>query len=57
MERGRGRRAIRGWKEGENERKRESLVGSERDRIPVFPVLPQAIVLIEQGKSIHRFKV
>lgn len=43
--------AIRGWKEYENERERERLVGSEKDRIHVFPVLPHAVVLIEQGKS------
>lgn len=34
------------------ERGRERLVGSEKDRIHVFPVLPHAVVLIEQGKSI-----
>lgn len=48
--RGEGQRAIRGW------RGRERLVGSERHRLPVFFVLLQAVVLIEQGKRTVRFK-
>lgn len=53
---GEGRRMERlkggGQSEGEQRgRMRERLVGSERDRMPVFPVLPQAVVLIEQGKT------
>lgn len=32
------------------------MVGSETDRMHVFPVLLQAVVLIEQGKSILGFK-
>lgn len=32
------------------------MVGSETDRMHVFPVLLQAVVLIEQGKSVLGFK-
>lgn len=48
---GEGQRAIRGWREGER------LVGSERHRIPVVPVLPRAVVLIKQGKTLVGFKI
>ncbi len=41
----------------ERMRERERLVGSERDRIPVFSVLLHAVVLIEQGKSVLGFNV
>lgn len=51
----RGRAKGEGQSEGgkrERMKERARLVGSERDRMPVFHVLPQAFVLIEQGKSI-----
>lgn len=52
-----GREVCEGkGKEQSGWRGRERLVGSERHRLPVFFVLLQAVVLIEQGKRTVRFK-